>query len=200
MKASFWRRLSTQITLPIISIALIIMALLAYYLLSGEQQHRRERAEIELRSMLVVAQGSLSRIFELNPTVINEILGEFHVHPQIQNAGVIDKNGHLLHGYQPQIINQSFARFIEQFDRQKFQQVASNGVTQVSYHPEQQHFRAIVPIRTERDVGSNADYSLFVAEYSYSDAWAALGPDALTKLSVFMLICLMLGAVLWFTL
>ena len=93
MSGSFWHRLSTQITLPIIAIALIIMKLLSYYLLSGEQQHRRERAEIELRSMLVVAQGSLSRIFELNPVSITEILGEFHVHPQIKNAGVVDKSG-----------------------------------------------------------------------------------------------------------
>lgn len=200
MNGSFWRRLSTQITLPIITIALIIMTLLAYYLLSGEQQHRRERAEIELRSMLVVAQGSLNRIFELNAVGIDEILGEFHVHPQIKHAGVIDRTGRLMYGYKPQVLNQSFSNFVSQFDRRLLQQVADTGVTQVTYRPAQQHFFAIVPIRTERNVGTKPDYSLFVVEYTYIDGWAALGADELTKLSVFIVICIVLGAVLWFTL
>lgn len=200
MSTPFWRRLSTQITLPIITVAVIIMFLLAYYLLSGEQQHRRERAEIELRSMLVVAQGSLSRIFELNPASIDEILGEFHVHPQITNAGVIDRNGKLLHGYQPNVINQSFTQFVEQFDLATLRQVADTGVTRVNYRPQQQHFRAIVPIRTERSVGSKVNYNLFVVEYSYAENWAALGAGELTKLSIFVAICIALGAVLWFTL
>ncbi len=105
-----------------------------------------------------------------------------------------------MHGYQPQVVNQSFANFVEHVDLLTLQQVADTGVTQVSYHPHHQHFLAIVPIRTERNVSTKADYSLFVVEYTYIDGWAALTNDELTKLSIFIIICLVLGGVLWFTL
>ena len=100
MKLPFYRKLSIQITAPIILIAFIILAALSYYLMRAQQEEAYARAELELRSMVIAAQGSLNRMFGLNRTEsVSELLSEVHVHPRIEKAFMLDSNGSLIRFY-----------------------------------------------------------------------------------------------------
>lgn len=200
MKRSFWFRLSTQITIPIIAIAIALMAALTYYLINAEQEHGRTRAEIELRSMVVVAQGSLNRMFEARVNTVQELLSEFHVHARVKNAGIISANGDILFSYPLNMINGEFPSLVKNLDRTMLKNVATTGVTSVAYHANHHHFIALVPVRTNPELGVRTDYNLFLVEYSYPNNWYSMEQFDLGKLSIFAVILLLLGLLLWFTL
>src|SRR5690554_139980 len=108
----FHRRLNIQVTLPITVIAFLIVGLLGYFVVRGQNQIALYNAQLELRSMLVVAQGSLNRIFGFGRyDSVGEALSEFQVHPRVSNTAILSPTGELTSYYSANAISPHLKTF-----------------------------------------------------------------------------------------
>lgn len=197
MKLPFYRKLSIQITAPIILIAFIILAALSYYLIRAQQEEAYARAELELRSMVVVAQGSLNRMFGLNRTEsVSELLSEVHVHPRIEKAFMLDSNGSLMRFYAMNQINPQLEAFISELPKNIVLEASRSGVTTIEYHSAHKHFIAIVPVVSPGELSVQPRRNIFVVEYRHDDAWYQLSSLAINELGAFLFILVFLGVAL----
>lgn len=198
MKLPLYQRLSLQITVPIVVIAFIILASLSHYLIRAQQEEAFERAELELRSMLVVAQGSLNQMFGLNRLEsVPELLSEMHVHTRIEKAFLLDSNGELMRFYAMNQIAPELPEFIQRLSIDKIQSASRSGVTSIEYHSQHKHFVAIVPVVPPGELSAALRRNLFVVEYRHDDAWYQLSMLAVQELSVFVMVLATLGILLW---
>lgn len=194
----FWQRLSLQITVPIVVIALIILGSLSYYLIKAQQEEAYQRAELELRSMVVVAQGSMNRIFAINRfDALAELLSEIHVHPQVRHAAVLDSDGKFMAFYNADIVDPSIQSFIQDVPQKALQSAGRSGVTQITYHPDHKHFVAIVPVLTGPDLGVELKRNLLLISYAHDNTWYKFSSIALNELVIFLTVLFALGVLLW---
>lgn len=193
-----WQRVSLQITVPIVLIAFIILGALSYYLIKVQQEEAFQRAELELRSMVVVAQGSMNRIFAINRAdAVAELLSEIHVHPQVQHAAVLDTEGEFLRYYNVNIVDPSVAEFIADFPVDDLRRAARSGVTQIRYHQPHNHFVAIVPVLSGPELGIELRRNLLVVSYAHGNAWYKISAIAFDELIIFVSVLFVLGVLLW---
>lgn len=199
MKAlRIWQRLSLQITIPIVVIALIILGALSYYLIKMLQEEAFARAELELRSMVVVAQGSMNRIFAINRfDALAELLSEIYVHPQVLHAAVLDSNGQFMAYYNANIIDPSIHNFIADVPQSALQAASRSGVTQIVYHSQHKHFVAIVPVLTGPELEAELKRNILLISYAHDDTWYKLSSLALNELLIFVSVLFVLGVLLW---
>lgn len=199
MKLPFYRRLSLQITGPIVLIAFAILVALSFYLIRAQQEEAFERAELELRSMVVVAQGSLNRMFGLNRTdSVSELLSEVHVHPRVEKAFMLDSNGNLMRFYAMNQISPKLEQFISELPKASLVEASRSGVTTIDYHSNHKHFVAIVPVVPPGQLSAQLRRNLFVVEYRHDDTWYQLSSLAANELGAFLVILVLLGLLLWF--
>lgn len=131
-----WQRLSVQITLPILLLITLSFMSMAYFLSRDQQTDAFTRAELELRSMLVVAQGSLNRIMSLDrPDSVAEMLSEMYVHPRIRNAAIIDSDFQLMHYYVVNQIRPGLQKFVDELSQDALARAFQSGMTIIEYHP-----------------------------------------------------------------
>lgn len=185
-------------TAPIILIAFIIIAALSYYLIRAQQEEAYARAELELRSMVIAAQGSLNRMFGLNRTeTVPELLSEVHVHPRIEKAFIVDSNSSLMRFYAMNQINPQIERFISELPKNKVLEASRSGVTSIEYHLDHKHFVAIVPVVPPGQLSPQLLRNVFVVEYRHDNTWYQLSSLAINELGAFLFILVFLGVALW---
>lgn len=198
MKLPLHRRLSIQITVPIVIIALFILASLSYYLIKAQQEESYRRAELELRSMVIVAQGSLSRILAVDRNdLLAELISEMRVHPQVQHVFLLDSNGEFIADYTVNRASRSVAEFVHELDPALLQQVATTEETDISYHQEHKHFVALVPVIAESTISQQVRRNIFVVVYDHDYSWLQLSSLAIFELGLFLAVLLTLGLLLW---
>jgi len=199
MKLPLYQRLSLQITGPIVIIAFAILASLSHYLIRAQQEEAFERAELELRSMVIVAQGSLNRMFGLNRLEpVSELLSEVHAHPRVQKAFILDSDANLMRFYAMNQIDPDLPHFIEELSVEQIKSASRSEVTLIEYHPQHKHFIAIVPVVPPGELSIAQRRNLFVVEYRHDDTWYQLSTLPAQELSAFLLILITLGVLLWF--
>ncbi|WP_417665881.1 putative bifunctional diguanylate cyclase/phosphodiesterase [Pseudidiomarina sp.] len=199
MKAlPYWKRLSLQITIPIVVTALLILSALSYYLISVQQDEAFERAELELRSMVVVAQGSLNRMFSLDRTEsVTELLSEVHVHPRVKQAVILSPSGELRAFYAANQVAPELNKFIAELPREQILNAARSGVTSIEYHAAHKHFVAVVPVLPGSQLSTELSRNLFVVEYYHDNTWYQLNSMAMNELMAFISVILVVGLMLW---
>lgn len=198
MKLPLHRRLSIQITVPIVIIALFILASLSYYLIKAQQEESYRRAELELRSMVIVAQGSLSRILAVGRNdLLAELISEMRVHPQVQHVFLLDSNGEFIADYTVNRASRAVAEFVHELDPALLQQVATTEETDISYHQEHKHFVALVPVIAESTISQQVRRNIFVVVYDHDYSWLQLSSLAIFELGLFLAVLLTLGLLFW---
>ncbi|MCL4410497.1 MAG: hypothetical protein M1356_09355, partial [Gammaproteobacteria bacterium] len=193
-----WQRLSVQITLPILLLITLAFMGMAYFLSRDQQTDAFARAELELRSMLVVAQGSLNRIMSLDrPDSVAEMLSEMYVHPRIRNAAIIDSDFQLMHYYVVNQIRPELQKFVDELSQDALARAFQSGMTIIEYHPEHKHFLALVPILPGAVLDAGLTRNVLVLEYAYDHEAIGLHTfDVRENLLIFALL-VGLGFLLW---
>lgn len=193
-----WQRLSVQITLPILLFITLSFMSMAYFLSRVQQTDAFTRAELELRSMLVVAQGSLNRIMSLDrPDSVAEMLSEMYVHPRIRNAAIIDSDFQLMHYYVVNQIRPGLQKFVDELSQDALARAFQSGMTIIEYHPEHKHFLALVPILPGAILDAGLTRNVLVLEYAYDHEAIGLHTfDVRENLLIFALL-VGLGFLLW---
>lgn len=193
-----WQRLSVQITLPILLLITLSFMSMAYFLSRDQQTDAFTRAELELRSMLVVAQGSLNRIMSLDrPDSVAEMLSEMYVHPRIRNAAIIDSDFQLMHYYVVNQIRPELQKFVDELSQDALARAFQSGMTIIEYHPEHKHFLALVPILPGAVLDAGLTRNVLVLEYAYNHEAIGLHTfDVRENLLIFALF-VGLGFLLW---
>ncbi|MCH8500886.1 MAG: EAL domain-containing protein [Aliidiomarina sp.] len=193
-----WQRLSVQITVPILLLITLSFMSMTYFLSRDQQADAYARAEIELRSMLVVAQGSLNRIMSLDrPDSVAEILSEMYVHPRIRNAAIIDSDFQLMHYYVVNQIRPELQKFVGELSHEALGRAFQTGMTIIEYHPEHKHFLALVPILPGAVLDAGLTRNVLVLEYAYDHEAIGLHTfDVRDNLLIFGLL-VGLGFLLW---
>ncbi|MGI0154303.1 EAL domain-containing protein [Pseudidiomarina sp. WS423] len=194
----FHRRLNIQVTLPITVIAFLIVGLLGYIVERGQNQIALYNAQLELRSMLVVAQGSLNRIFGFGRyDSVGEALSEFQVHPRVTKTAILSPTGELASYYSANAISPHLRTFVQHLGRQQIAEVARSGVTIMQYHPEHNHFIAMVPVVSGKVVGNQQLHNVFIVEYEHARNWYTFANVIFNELVLFLTVLLLVGIILW---
>ena len=198
MQLPLWRRLSLQITVPIILLMLAVLLSLSLYILKAQQEEAFERAELELRSMLMVAQGSLNRIFAGSRLeVVAEMLSEVYVHPRVEHAVILNPEGELMRHYALNTISPQVNNFVAGIPKQLLHEASRSGVTTIEYHPEHKHFMAVVPILQGQQLEAAISRNLFVVAYHHDNQWIQTSSLVLRELLLLLMVLALLGVLLW---
>ncbi|CAB0150581.1 putative signaling protein [Pseudidiomarina piscicola] len=196
---SWWQHLSVQVTALVVGVLTVMVAGLAYFLIEAQQQEARVNAEIELRSGLTVAQGSFNRMyFYQRQVAIDELISELHVHPRISNAAIITPSKELIAVYQPNLLAGTLTTLLNEVEPGQLQKAAETGASMIVFHPQHQHFVAIVPILEQFTFSQQPTPNLLIAEYLHAPAWYQLNTVPWLPL-VFMFVAVVgAGILLWF--
>lgn len=197
----WWQRLGVQITVPLLCAMLLVVAGLAYFMISAQQQAALRAAKLELRSSIVVVQGAFNRMYTSDRMVaIPELISEIHVHPNVMNAALVDRSGGVVAAYEPNLLNGTLARFLNELDHDYLTEVANSTKTIVQYHPAHGHVIAVAPIIESTAIHQRARRNLLVVEYKHEPHWYRLEPVPWQQLSLLLLLFLTIFYVLWFAL
>lgn len=197
----WWQRLSVQITVPLLCAMLLVIAGLAYFMISAQQQAALRTAKLELGSSIVVVQGAFNRMYTSDRKIaIPELLSEIHVHPNVMNAALVDRFGGIVAAYEPNVLSGELSGFLAELDKDYLTEVANSTKTIVKYHPEHAHVIAVAPIIESTSIHQRAQRNLLVVEYRHEPNWYRFEPVPWQQLSLLLLLFLAVFYVLWWAL
>ncbi|WP_258239824.1 GGDEF domain-containing phosphodiesterase [Pseudidiomarina homiensis] len=197
----WWQRLSLQITLPMLAAMLAILVGLSYFMIAAQQQAALRSAQLELRSSLAVAQGSFNRMYTADRAIaVPELLSEFHVHPRIVNATIVNARKDLVAVYEPNLIQGNLQRFVDEVDPQLLHHVATTGKTVIHFHPEHSHLVAAAPIIESLSVSRQTRRNVLLVEYLHAPHWYQLAGVPWWPLGLLLLLFFAVGLALWLAL
>ncbi|WP_198678707.1 EAL domain-containing protein [Pseudidiomarina insulisalsae] len=197
-RLAWWQRLSVQITIPILVAVVLLLAGLSYFMLEAQQRAALRSAELELRSSLSAAQGSLNRMYSNDRTqLIPELLSEIHVHPRVNNAAIIQPDKELVAVYEPKLMTGALPDFVSELESATLERVSQTGQTLIEFHPQHKHIVALVPIIESHQINRQARRNMLIVEYLHDPQfyqWAAIPWLPLTLLAFLFVV---VGFVLW---
>lgn len=197
----WWKKLSVQLTVPMLLAMFAIVAGLMYFLISAQQESAFRSARLELQSSLTIAQGSFNRMYAVNREVaVPELISEMHVHPRVANAAIVDAERKVIASYEPHVVSGQLQHLVVTLDPEVLTQVAASGKTRIEFHPEHDHFVAIVPILQSMNVAQRTQRNLLVVEYRHSADWYRLESLPWLPLGLLLALLASVGFALWWAL
>ncbi len=147
---SFWRTLSTRITLLVVVASTLLFVLLAWYTLTTQQEENRNLAEQELRTLNLTTQATLNRIMRYGfPELVQEVIAELEVHRRVRRALIFDHERQVLFSNFSSEKGQPVTN-LNLHVPDLFQTPAEKYST-VKYYPELHRFYAKVPLTGQVD-------------------------------------------------